>query len=123
MNGRNGFDPLNTVLLVVSMVITLITSLFSLYYIGMLSWVLLLLVIFRAFSKNLSKRREENHKFLRIAGKAKKWLSSGKQRAAERKTHRHFKCVKCGAELRVPKGKGTVIITCPVCKNEIKAKT
>ena len=40
-----------------------------------------------------------------------------------RKTHRYYKCQICKHWLRVPKGKGKIEITCPVCKYKIKRKT
>lgn len=121
--GRNGIDPLNVALIVVSMVLTLMSSIFNLVVLSILSWLLLILAFFRMMSKNLVKRREENSKFIAFWSGIKKKLGFNKARFNDRKTHRHFKCKGCGSELRVPKGKGVIIITCPVCKLETKAKT
>lgn len=32
--------------------------------------------------------------------------------------YQHFFCSKCRQKLRVPKGKGKIEITCPVCRNQ-----
>ena len=39
-----------------------------------------------------------------------------KQKHLNRKTHLYFKCNNCKANLRVPKGKGKIEVTCPKCK-------
>ncbi len=39
------------------------------------------------------------------------------------KTHKIYKCKSCGQTLRVPKGKGKVKVTCPVCKSSFIAKS
>lgn len=123
MSGRYGMDPLNVALVVVAMAITLISSMFGVSWVGMVSWILLVLAVFRMFSRNVVKRREENLKFTQIWNKSKSRIKMQGRKVSDRKTHRHFKCRQCGAELRVPKGKGVIVITCPVCKTEIKART
>ena len=41
----------------------------------------------------------------------------------ERKTHRYFKCPNCKTMVRVPKGKGKIVITCTRCHHEIVKRT
>ena len=36
---------------------------------------------------------------------------------------RYFRCPNCSSTLRVPKGKGKICITCPVCRKEFIKKT
>ena len=38
-------------------------------------------------------------------------------------THRFFKCPKCGQVVRTPKGKGTIRITCPKCRETFVRKS
>ena len=131
MYGRNGMDQLNTVLLWGSVAVILVSSLISgisdtaavvgavIYYLGMAMWVVSL---FRMFSKNLYKRREENSKWLRFWWKLKNAGKGAKERHAD-KDHKYFTCKKCKAICRVPVGKGKIVITCPKCGNQIQAKT
>ena len=44
-------------------------------------------------------------------------------RIQERETHKYFKCKKCKAVLRVPKGRGKIEITCPKCRAKVIKKT
>ena len=123
MYGRNGFDNMNMALIIAALLVSLMATVFGLEFISGISWGLTLYVLYRAFSKNLNRRRAENAKFLSFSVKIKKSLNRTKNRAKDIKTHRHFKCVKCGVEMRVPRGKGKIVITCPVCSNQMKAKT
>ena len=76
-----------------------------------LSYILLFLAIFRTFSRNTYRRYEENRKFLMFF-----------QRLRDR-DHRYFYCPRCRQQVRVPRGKGTIAITCPKCREKFVKKT
>ena len=78
-------------------------------------------ILFRMFSKNLTKRRAENQKFMGWIWKARNNAAGAKARRAD-KEHKYFTC-KCGAICRVPVGKGKIVITCPKCGAKIEAKS
>ena len=128
MYGRNGFDPLNRFLFWV----VLILDIASIFLArgesplgGILSLVVTaawLLLLFRTFSRNLAKRREENQKFVGWWWKVKNKTAGAKARHADR-DHKYFTCKSCGAICRVPVGKGKIVITCPKCHAQIQAKT
>lgn len=75
-----------------------------------------------ASAKDEKKRRKQEQKEAerkqKEAEKAKK-----EARKEEEKTHCFFKCPKCNTELRVPKGKGKIIITCPKCGEKFEERT
>ena len=130
MYGRNGSDQLGRAAIVGALVLDVV-SIFAirnrhLQLVGiLLYWVamaLLLYAIFRAFSKNLYKRREENSKFLQWTWKVKNGRSAAKARHADT-AHKYFTCKNCKTICRVPVGKGKVIITCPKCGAQIHGKT
>ena len=128
MYGRNGFDQLNRFLFWV----VLILDIASIFLArgesplgGILSLVVTaawLLLLFRTFSRNLAKRREENQKFVGWWWKVKNKTAGAKARHADR-DHKYFTCKSCGAICRVPVGKGKIVITCPKCRAQIQAKT
>ena len=130
MYGRNGMDQLNLVLLWVYIGVSLLRVLLvSLTQWALLSlilelllWALVLLILFRMFSKNLSKRREENSRWLNWRWRMKSGRQNARARHAD-KEHRYFTCKNCKTICRVPVGKGKIIITCPKCGAKIQGKT
>ena len=130
MYGRNGSDQLGRTAIVAALVLDVVSMIVirsrHLQLVGiLLYWVamaLLLYAIFRAFSKNLYKRREENSKFLQWTWKVKNGRSAAKARHADT-AHKYFTCKNCKTICRVPVGKGKVIITCPKCGAQIHGKT
>lgn len=123
MMGRYGTDQLTIALLILYMVIILIAEIFRIPILALIGLVLLVYAFFRTFSRNISRRYQENCQFLKLWNPIKGWFRTQKTRFRERKTHKYFKCPKCKATLRVPKGKGKICITCPKCGNEIIRKT
>lgn len=130
MYGRNGSDQLGRTAIVAALVLDVVSMFVirnrPLQLVGiLLYWVamaLLLYAIFRVFSKNLYKRREENSKFLQWTWKVKNGRSAAKARHADT-AHKYFICKNCKTICRVPVGKGKVIITCPKCGAQIHGKT
>ena len=122
MYGRNGADALNWAIfglyLFVLLLSTLIVSHTSHVWVytlfNALSFALALVYIFRAFSRNLDKRRAENARFLQWWGPKRQAVQGWRSRRQDR-THRYIKCRHCGARLRLPRGKGKIQVTCPRC--------
>lgn len=130
MMGRYGVDQMNIGVLIFSMVCTFTASLTRWLLLSILGTALLAYGVFRMFSRNVSARSKENQKFLvfwdKVKGiwyKIKGWFSGKKRRFADRKTHRYFSCPKCKRKLRVPKGKGKIEISCPICGTKFIKKT
>lgn len=114
MYGRYGTDQLNLALLVLYLVLYLVSALFRLEILYWLSLAVLFLLLFRTLSRNAARRRAENSKFLQVAGPVMRWWRF--QRTVHRdKEHRYFKCPNCGQQLRVPRGKGKITVTCRSC--------
>jgi len=126
MYGRNGMDQLNQFLFRGTLVLYILYIFLRESLVGaILSWVVTagwLYLMFRTFSRNLGKRREENQKFVNWWWGIKNKSAGAKQRHAD-KEHKYFTCKNCGAICRVPVGKGKIVITCPKCGAEIHAKT
>ena len=129
MYGRNGMDYLNRTLFWGYIGVFLAQILFNILRLGVpaliceaLLWPLMLLILFRMFSKNLPKRRAENQKFWNWWCGVKSRNGGAKARHAD-KDHKYFTCKTCGTICRVPVGKGKIIITCPKCGAQIHGKS
>jgi len=78
---------------------------------------------FRILSRKTYKRSKENTTFLRMVFPITSRYRSLKKRFRDRKTHKYYRCPNCKQELRVPKGKGEITITCPKCKTKFDKRT
>lgn len=117
--GRNGFDHLTFAVFIVSFLIRLIARLFWIPWIGYLYYVGLAYALFRMFSRNIYQRQKENAWFLNLIHG---FSSASRTRKANRQAQQNYnylKCPGCGQQLRVPRGAGTVNITCPKCGSKV----
>ena len=123
MYGRYGIDKLGYTLIIVSMCITLLSSIFNIEVGYILSYGLIGWEIFRFLSKNIYKRSSENVRFINVKKSLTLKVKLEKNKIRDRKTHRYFECSTCHNNLRVPKGRGELKVTCPVCKTVTITKT
>ena len=118
MVGRNGVDDLARFESLFVLVV-LILSIFTRS--GLLDLIAIAFIVhmyFRVFSRNVSKRYEENQKFLNFRYDwTVKW-NRKKKHFEQRKMYKFYKCPMCRQEVRVPRGHGKICITCPKCREE-----
>lgn len=121
MYGRNGIDGLGIAILVLSFLLRSIN-----YICYVISLLLLIIFIYRVFSKNLYQRRKENSFFMRYFSKVSNYFKSAtslaRERAVVKQTHKIYVCPKCKKRLKVPKGKGKIEISCP-CSHKFYKRT
>ena len=123
MEDRTGVDHLSLALLIVSILLFLVGKLFGLAFFAWLALVPLVLCYYRALSKNKLKRHQENILFLKYWYPIQsKWINQYRALKARRQ-YRYFKCKECGQQLRVPRKKGKIEITCPKCRHTFIKKT
>ena len=121
MYGRHGVDQLSMTLIVVSLILSLLAPVFRLP--PTIFLVILVIAYFRALSKNRNKRYMENQKFLEILKPITSRFNKLKRRINGRKNFKYFRCKNCKQEIKVPKGKGKIRVTCPKCGEKIIKKT
>ncbi|MBQ4599418.1 MAG: hypothetical protein IJB19_05865 [Clostridia bacterium] len=114
MYGRYGADPLFYALILLYVVFTVFASLFSPLFL-LLAYAAVIWAIYRYFSTDIYKRREENRKFLGIWQKIKNYFAYLRDRFRDRKVCRYRKCKYCHAALRLPIKKGKHSVKCPRC--------
>lgn len=123
MEGRYGADQLSRFLNFVAIALIVLSMIFGAFGLSVvysvlwwLAVLIMLIALWRMFSKNISKRYQANVKYLTIKNNVVSFFRRKASRIKQLKTHRFFKCRKCGQVVRTPKGKGSIRITCPKCR-------
>lgn len=123
MTGRYGVDSFNKFLLGVSFVLILISTFIKYPFMNLLVLVVLGYAYFRMLSRNIQKRYAENAAFMKMTAGIRRFSNNKKTHVTQCKTHKFFKCPTCHQDIRVPRGKGQIQITCPKCRAEFERKT
>ncbi|AYE33018.1 hypothetical protein [Clostridium septicum] len=129
---------------ILSIFLIFLGSIFNIFNLTkILGLLFVLLAIFRCFSKNKYKRRDELDKFIfylnKVLNKFGKSIPKSipiidfnsiyllvnifKQQRNKNKGYKITKCPNCKQKLRLPKGKGNIIVTCTKCKVKFDLKT
>lgn len=129
MQGRYGSDQLSrfmSITVVVLIVAEMISNNFLAFpgvltfvrISGIVNAVLLFLIYFRTFSRNIPARYAENQKFIGICGKIRSFFSGRGHNASQRIEYHIYKCPHCSQKIRIPRGKGRIMVRCPKCGTE-----
>lgn len=127
MYGRYGTDRLNMFLLIV-LIVCAGLNLFvrnGYFSIVMSSWetLLIVLIYYRMFSRNIQKRYAENQKYLSLENKVKRFFGRTKYIQDQRKDFHIYTCPQCRQKIRIPKRKGKISVRCPKCGAEFVKKS
>lgn len=139
MYGRYGNDDLNRVLIWGAVICSLLSFFIFPKFFTFLSYVMLISGIYRCMSRRQEDRFRENEAFMRLKdrimsrlGRRTYYTGNQSSYTSGQKGYRHtkkdntkriFRCPSCRQKVRVPKGKGTIMITCPRCHTEFKKRT
>ena len=123
MYGRNGVDSLGKFVLVISIIVMLLAGWTDSLILSYLSWIGIIYLYFRMFSRNIYKRSSENQWYLNKSYKIRTFFYRQKNLLLQRKTHHIYKCPTCRQKIRVPRGKGQIEIRCPKCNTRFIKKS
>lgn len=116
MRGRYGNDQLNNLLLGIALVLV-VADLFAgtrvLYFLGLLC---IVGSYWRMFSKRTDRRAAENRWYLQKTQGIRNFFTKKKRLRTMKKMYHLCKCPSCRQQIRVPKGKGKLEVTCPKCR-------
>lgn len=118
MSGRNGMDELSLLLCEVACVLYLLSWLVPLLHIPII--LILVYVVFRLMSYNISARRREAWAVISHFGPYRLWILNPLRAFREFKTYTYITCTSCKKYMRVPKGKGHIRVTCPHCSTKFE---
>ena len=122
MAGRYGADQLGMTMLWTALIMSLVGSLSGLGLLTLMADALLLLMFWRMLSKDRLKRQHENQTYLQKTYGARKAVTEWINRVKNGKKYRYFTCPQCKKRLRVPRGVGSITITCKGCGNKFDKK-
>lgn len=130
MRGRYGIDQLSNGLVFLFFILILIGILTRNTIFTWIALIPMILSYYRMFSKNFSKRYNENRIYTNLMSpvydlldKIKGFFNRKIKRFKTRKEYKYFKCPNCKQELRVPRGRGEITVTCPKCKQSFDRKS
>ncbi len=143
MTGRNGSDGLNIFLMILYFILFIINVFLKSQVLAIIEIVIILIWIFRFYSRRVGKRQTENAWFMRRMYKAKnffnkitsifkrkslkpvKVVKQKKPKVKKPKTdknHTFVTCPVCNSFIKVRRIKGERYVLCKTCHNEVKVK-
>ena len=132
MQGRYGVDTLSVTMLAVSFILLAMNT----SYLWIVAYPLMVFSLFRILSHRIDKRLKEQQTFMGFVGKlrplfqsavrflqrwftgASGYFSNWQTKRRQRKDHVFVSCPECKNTLRLPRIKGKLSVTCPVCRHE-----
>ncbi|MCD8221254.1 MAG: hypothetical protein LUD07_03475 [Clostridiales bacterium] len=120
--GQYGSDQLSDHLTRAGMILMILSIFRPLRMLYGIAFVLVFYSVFRLCSKNFRARQRELYHYERLMQKPRGYVKLWKLRIKERDTSRFYRC-KCGAIIRVPKGRGKIEITCRKCGKRMIKRT
>lgn len=123
MQGRYGVDSLSRFLSVVLLAVIILRMFIRIPLSGTITLMILVILYWRMFSRNIPKRYEENQKFLQIRDKLLGRFSDFGSNMSQMKDYHIYKCPRCNQKIRIPRGKGHIMVRCPKCGYEFHKKS
>ena len=123
MTGRYGADALSNFMLGSAVVIMLLNLVLRIPLLNTLILVIFVLIYIRMFSRNIQKRYQENMKFLQLKNRFMGKFQKNKRNVEQMKNYHIYRCPGCNQKIRIPRGKGKIMITCPKCGKEFQKKS
>ena len=124
MYGRYGIDKLGKFSLVIYLIIAVanvfVRNIMAKNILFAIQWIVLILILFRMFSRNISVRQKENQIFERLFFRFEPKFKLMLERIKNISTKRYRTCPNCKAVSRLPIKRGSHFVKCPKCRIEFK---
>lgn len=122
LRGYNGIDDLfylNFWLIIICLILDIFINNI---YLSLTLVALVILIIYRVFSRNISKRRKENNIYLSIIKWPKNKIKLYSNIIKNYNKNLYKRCPKCKQMIKLPLKKGKHQVICPSCKHEFTVK-
>lgn len=118
---NNLIDALNKFLIIITFILVILSILIRNFFLDLAKIILIIIILFRMFSKNREARNRENKRYIKIQSALLKPFTNVKRNWVDRKKYVYKKCSKCKTTLKLPlpKKRGINHATCPNCKKRV----
>lgn len=116
--GSYGTDRLTRFLIVLFLIVFVITSFTTTPHDRFVPLLIVCFLYYRMLSRNIPARYRENDRFVQIEDRLLHRFSALKTGIRERSRFHIWRCPGCGQKIRIPRGKGRIMVRCPKCANE-----
>lgn len=122
LRGYNGIDSLFYVNLILIIVCIVLNIFINNFFLSLIQLLLIILIVFRIFSKNISARQKENRLFENIIRTPKKKIKLYWNIIKNYNHALYKKCPYCKQMIKLPLKKGKHDVICPTCKKKFTVK-
>ena len=116
--GAYGTDRFTRFLIVVFLVVFVVTSFTKTKADQIFPTAIIVYTYFRILSRNIPARDRENELYTRFASRALSRVSKLGITLNDRRANHIYKCPSCGQKIRIPRGRGRIMVRCPKCAAE-----
>ena len=116
--GAYGTDRFTRFLIVLFLIVFVITSFTKTRADQIFPTVIIIYTYFRILSRNIPARYRENERYTQIASRLFSHANTLKYNLNDRRANHIYKCPSCGQKIRIPRGKGRIMVRCPKCAGE-----
>lgn len=120
MQGRYGIDELSNLLFCLYTITIILDIFLSSIWLSLTEIILVIIILYRLFSKNIYQRNEENRKYLEIKKELIKPFNIIIKNINDN-SHIYKKCPKCKTTLKlpIPYKRGFKHTRCPICHHRL----
>lgn len=123
MSGRYGFDELSKVLMAAGLVFGILANFIGGIWVSAAGIALLAYGALRILSRDKANRYRELQKYLSVKQTVQLRTRKLRNRWVQRKAYKIVKCPNCRQQIRLPRGRKKLRVTCPKCQETFIKKT
>lgn len=125
MQGRYityGYDALSKFLFGLSFILLFINIIAGSGIISLIVLALIIYSYYRLLSKNIPQRYKENEQYISVKNLVVSFFKNFRYNVDQARHYHIYKCPSCGQKIRIPRGKGNIMVRCPKCGTEFKKR-
>ncbi len=125
MQGRYityGYDALSKFLLGLTFILMFVNIIARSSIIGYIIIALIIYSYYRLLSKNIPQRYKENEQYIRIRNRVVVFFKNFRYNFDQARHYHIYRCPSCSQKIRIPRGKGNIMVRCPKCGTEFRKR-